>query len=91
MSAYAEKYNATVSIEHTSQESFDIKNEIGDQVGFFEASWSEDVASEKLLKEKYSMVSRVLPKDKMDAAPKNAKCFITGKEAKHDWLFAKSY
>ncbi len=66
-------------------------DEIGDQVGFFEASWSEDVASEKLLKEKYSMVSRVLPKDKMDAAPKNAKCFITGKEAKHDWLFAKSY
>lgn len=36
MSAYAEKYNATVSIEHTSQESFDIKNEIGDQVVFFE-------------------------------------------------------
>ncbi|MFH0891483.1 MAG: proline--tRNA ligase [Candidatus Falkowbacteria bacterium] len=66
-------------------------DEIKDQVGFFEASWSEDPASEKSLKERFSMVSRVLPADNQDKEPKNKKCFITGKEAKHDWLFAKSY
>lgn len=66
-------------------------NEIKDQKGFFEASWSEDVESEKLLKEKFSMVSRVLPRENEDKEPKNKKCFITGKPAKHDWLFAKSY
>ncbi len=65
----------------------DIKN----QVGFFEASWCESVESERLLKEKFSMVSRVLPKHFEVSKPKNSKCFITGKEAKHDWYFAKSY
>jgi prolyl-tRNA synthetase len=66
-------------------------DEIKDQVGFFEASWSEDPESEKLLKEKFTMVSRLLPKENENQAPKNKKCFITGQEAKHDWLFAKSY
>ncbi len=66
-------------------------DEIKDQKGFFEASWSEDTESEKLLKDKFSMVSRVLPKENEDKKPKNEKCFITGKPAKHDWLFAKSY
>jgi prolyl-tRNA synthetase len=66
-------------------------DEIDDRPGWFEASWSEDPASEKLLKEKYSMVSRVLPADNENRPPKNKKCFITGGEAKHDWYFAKSY
>lgn len=66
-------------------------DDIGDQIGFFEASWCESIESEKILKEKYSMVSRVLPIANEDKAPKNSKCFITGQEAKHDWLFAKSY
>ncbi len=65
--------------------------EIDDRQGWFEASWSEDPESEKLLKEKYSMVSRVLPTENENKEPKNKKCFITGKEAKHDWYFAKSY
>ncbi len=65
--------------------------EIGDQVGFFEASWCESPESEKILKEKYSMVSRCLPKKYEGASPKSKKCFITGEEAKHDWYFAKSY
>jgi prolyl-tRNA synthetase len=66
-------------------------DEIDDRVGFFEASWSETVESEKILKERFSMVSRVLPKEYENTAPKNAKCFITGEPAKHDWYFAKSY
>jgi hypothetical protein len=66
-------------------------DEIDDRLGWFEASWSEDAESEKLLKEKYSMVSRVLPVEYEDKEPKNKKCFLTGKEAKHDWYFAKSY
>jgi prolyl-tRNA synthetase len=66
-------------------------DEIDDRQGWFEASWSEDPESEKLLKEKYSMVSRVLPTANENKEPKNKKCFITGKEAKHDWYFAKSY
>ncbi len=66
-------------------------DEIDDRLGWFEASWSEDLESEKMLKEKYSMVSRVLPSANENKAPKNKKCFITGKEAKHDWYFAKSY
>lgn len=66
-------------------------DEIDDRQGWFEASWSEDPESEKLLKEKYSMVSRVLPAANENKEPKNKKCFITGKEAKHDWYFAKSY
>jgi len=65
--------------------------EIDDRQGWFEASWSEDAESEKLLKEKYSMVSRVLLTENENKEPKNKKCFITGKEAKHDWYFAKSY
>lgn len=63
----------------------------GDEIGFIEASWSEDVDSEKLLKEKFGMVSRVLPKEFENQEPKNKICFITGKPAKHDWYFAKSY
>ncbi len=66
-------------------------DEIKDQVGFFEASWCETTESEKLLKEKFSMVSRVLLRENEDKKPKNDKCFITGEPAKHDWLFAKSY
>jgi prolyl-tRNA synthetase len=66
-------------------------DEIKDQVGFFEASWCESAESEALLKEKLAMVSRVLPVANQDKKPKNAKCFITGEPAKHDWLFAKSY
>lgn len=66
-------------------------DEIKDQVGWFEASWSEDAESEKQLKEKYGIVSRVLLSEKESVKPKNKKCFITGQEAKHDWLFAKCY
>jgi prolyl-tRNA synthetase len=66
-------------------------DEIDERMGFFEASWSEDSESEKLLKEKYSMVSRVLLTDSENKEPKNKTCFITGKPAKHDWYFAKSY
>ena len=81
------------ALEFAKSHIYRIENidEIDDRQGWFEASWSEDAASEKLLKEKYQMVSRVLPKDHEDKAPKNKKCFITGKEAKHDWYFAKSY
>ena len=49
------------------------------------------INDEKMLKEKYSMVSRVLVPENENKAPKNKKCFITGKQAKHDWYFAKSY
>lgn len=66
-------------------------DEIDNRQGWFEASWSEDEASEKLLKEKFGMVSRVLLSSNENQAPKNKKCFITGGEAKHDWYFAKSY
>jgi prolyl-tRNA synthetase len=66
-------------------------NDIDDRIGFFEASWSETLESEKLLKERFSIVSRVLPRQYENTVPKNAKCFITGEPAKHDWYFAKSY
>ncbi len=66
-------------------------SEIGDQTGWFEASWSEDPETEAQLKEKYGIVSRVLPENNENVAPKNKKCFISGQEAKHDWLFAKCY
>lgn len=65
--------------------------EIDDRAGWFEASWSEDPATEKQLKEKYGMVSRVLLPKAAARGPKNKKCFISGQPAKHDWLFAKSY
>jgi len=80
---------ADFSKQHINRiESWD---EIKDQTGWFEASWSEDPETEKLLKEKFGMVSRVLLQTKENDAPKNKKCFISGQEAKHDWLFAKSY
>jgi len=66
-------------------------DEIKDQTGFFQASWSETEESEKMLKERFSIVSRVLPKDNEEKKPTHEKCFITGQPAKHDWLFAKSY
>lgn len=66
-------------------------DEIKDQAGWFEASWSEDAETEKQLKEKYGIVSRVLLTEKENTEPKNKKCFISGKTAKHDWLFAKCY
>lgn len=84
-------YNQAVEYANSHIHRIESMDEIGDQIGWFEASWSEDPESEKLLKEKYSMVSRVLPKENEDKEPKNKKCFITGKEAKHDWYFAKSY
>ena len=66
-------------------------DEIDDSQVWFEASWSEDAESEKKLKERFLMVSRELPLGNENKKPNNKKCFITGKEAKHDWLFAKSY
>jgi len=66
-------------------------DEIDDRVGWFEASWSEDSETEKQLKEKYGIVSRVLLLEDKDKEAKNKKCFISGKEAKRDWLFAKCY
>ncbi len=66
-------------------------DEIDDSGSFFEASWSETIESEKLLKEKFGIVSRVLLKDNLEKEPKNKKCFVTGESAKHDWLFAKCY
>ncbi len=66
-------------------------DEIDEAGGWYEASWSEDPASEKQLKEKYGIVSRVLLSTQENVAPKNKKCFINGQPAKHDWLFAKCY
>jgi len=66
-------------------------SEIDDRMGWFEASWSEDPETEKLLKEKYNMVSRVLLPSAAAKGPRYKKCFISGQPAKHDWLFAKSY
>jgi len=65
--------------------------EIGDQTGWFEASWSEDPTTEQQLKEKYGLVSRVLLSSQANIVPKNKKCFISGQPAKHDWLFGKCY
>lgn len=84
-------YNQAVNFSKENIHRIENWDEIGDQTGWFEASWCEDAESEKMLKEKYSMVSRVLPAENENKSPKNKKCFITGKEAKHDWYFAKSY
>ena len=59
--------------------------------GFFEASWSENLESEKILKERYGITPRVLLKTNINKKPTNTVCFITGKKAKHNWYFAKSY
>jgi prolyl-tRNA synthetase len=66
-------------------------DEIDERQGWFVASWSEDPATEKQLKERFSMVSRVLLPEQAAQGPTNKKCFISGQPAKHDWLFAKSY
>jgi prolyl-tRNA synthetase len=66
-------------------------DEIDDSGTWFEASWSEDPETEKKLKERFSMVSRVLLSENKNKEPKNKKCFISGEPAKHDWLFAKRY
>lgn len=84
-------YNQALEFSKNHIHRIESWDEIGDQIGWFEASWCEDEESEKMLKEKYSMVSRELPAGNENKKPKNKKCFITGKEAKHDWLFAKSY
>jgi prolyl-tRNA synthetase len=65
--------------------------EIDNRQGWFEASWSEDPATEQQLKEKFGMVSRVLLPKQAAKGPRNKKCFISGQPAKHDWLFAKCY
>ena len=66
-------------------------DEIDSRQGWFEASWSEDPATEKMLKERFGMVSRVLLPKSAAKGPRNKKCFISGQPAKHDWLFAKCY
>jgi len=65
--------------------------EIDGRQGWFEASWSEDPATEQQLKERFGLVSRVLLPKAAAKGPRNKKCFISGQPAKHDWLFAKSY
>lgn len=84
-------YNQALEFSRSHIHRIEDWNEIGDQTGWFEASWSEDAETEKQLKEKYGMVSRVLLPEKANSKPKNKKCFISGQEAKHDWLFAKCY
>lgn len=66
-------------------------DDIDEQGDFFEASWCESVESERLLKERFGIVSRVLLREHASTPPKSATCFITGEPAKHDWLFARSY
>jgi len=66
-------------------------DEIDERQGWFEASWSEDPQTEKQLKERFGIVSRVLLPKQAAKGPKNKKCFISGQPAKHDWLFAKCY
>jgi len=84
-------YEQALAFSKTQIKRIESWEEIGDQTGWFEASWSEDPATEALLKEKYGLVSRVLPEENEQRAPKNKRCFISGQEAKHDWLFAKCY
>ncbi|NTV44737.1 MAG: proline--tRNA ligase [Candidatus Yonathbacteria bacterium] len=84
-------YNQAYDFVKTHIHRIESIDDIDDRVGFFEASWSETPESEKMLKERFAMVSRVLPREFEDATPKNATCFITGEPAKHDWYFAKSY
>jgi len=88
---HANLYQQAVSFANSHVHRIESVDEIDDRQGWFEASWSEDAESEKLLKEKFGMVSRVCLKETDGNAPKNKKCFITGQEAKNDWLFAKSY
>lgn len=66
-------------------------DEIKGKKGFFEASWCESIESELTLKEKFKITSRVLVKENINKKSKEKKCFVTGTEAKRDWLFAKSY
>ena len=84
-------YQQAIDFSKNSITRIESWDEIEGKIGWFEASWCEDAESEKLLKEKYAMVSRVLVTENENKEPKNKKCFITGKEAKHDWYFAKSY
>ncbi len=66
-------------------------SEIDERPGWFLASWSEDEDTAKELKEKYSLTPRVLLAKAAAKKPRNKKCFVSGRPAKHDWLFAKSY
>lgn len=84
-------YNQALAFSEKNIHRIESWEEIDEKTGWFEASWSEDADTEKQLKEKYGLVSRVLLSDKEGEAPKNKKCFISGKPAKHDWLFAKCY
>ncbi len=84
-------YNQALAFSEKNIHRIESWEEIGEKTGWFEASWSEEADTEKQLKEKYGIVSRVLLSGKEGEAPKNKKCFISGKPAKHDWLFAKCY
>jgi prolyl-tRNA synthetase len=79
--------------EYTRNHIYTIKSwdEIDDRSGWFRASWSEDPKTEKMLKERFGMVSRCLPPEYEKEGPSQSQCFISGQPAKHDWFFAKSY
>jgi len=84
-------YNQALEFSEKNINRIEDWSEIANQTGWFEASWSEDPETEIMLKEKYGIVSRVILEKNEKIPPKNKKCFISGKEAKHDWLFAKCY
>ena len=84
-------YNQALEFSEKNINRIEDWSEIANQTGWFEASWSEDPETEIMLKEKYGIVSRVMLEKNENIPPKNKKCFISGKEAKHDWLFAKCY
>lgn len=84
-------YQQAQALAQTHIYQIDSWDEIDERLGWFEASWDEDPATEKMLKEKYGMVSRLLLPESAAREPRNKHCFISGQPAKHDWLFAKSY
>lgn len=84
-------YQQAISFASSHIKRIESWEEIEESGVWYEASWSEDKETEKQLKEKYGLVSRVLPLANENKKAKNKKCFISGQAAKRDWLFAKCY
>ncbi len=65
----------------------ELKEFFGKQEGFVQGKWCGEMASEKLLEE-LKVTIRCLPKEQSNT---EGKCLLTGKPARLDAIFAKSY
>jgi len=73
---------------HTAKDYDEFKNIIKNNGGFVRCGWDGSEKTEKAIKDETKATIRVIP---FDENPKDLVCIYSGRQAKHEVIFAKAY